>query len=252
MDDKIKRFIDIVNNSKNIVFFGGAGVSTESGIPDFRSKDGLYNQKWHYEPEEILSKDFFFTKTDEFYRFYREKMNVLDKKPNITHIKLAELEKKGKVKAVITQNIDGLHQEAGSKTVYELHGSIMRNACCNCGQKYSAEYVFNSTDLVPKCKKELSAGRICNCAIKPDVVLYGENLDPLVIGKAANAIANCDCLIIGGTSLTVYPACSLLDYFVKGPDKYLVLINKSSTPKDRMADLIINESLGYVFSQLDT
>lgn len=250
MEDNIKRFIDIVNSSKNIVFFGGAGVSTESGIPDFRSKDGLYNQKWHYEPEEILSKQFFYTKTDEFFRFYKEKLNVLDKRPNITHFKLAELEKQGKVSAVITQNIDGLHQLAGSKVVYEIHGSVKRNKCCNCGAHYTAEYVFNSPDLIPKCTKQLSAGRVCNHVIKPDVVLYGEELNPIVVAKAAKAIAECDCLIVGGTSLSVYPASGLVDLFKKGPNKYLILINKTPTDKDRRADLVLHEGLGYVFSQL--
>lgn len=251
MEEKIKKFIDIIDKSKNIVFFGGAGVSTESGIPDFRSKDGLYNQKWKYEPEEILSKQFFYTKTEEFFRFYREKMNALDKKPNITHIKLAELEKQGKVKAVITQNIDGLHQMAGSKTVYELHGSIRRNKCTNCGASYTPEHIFNSTDEIPRCTKELSPGRICNCAVKPEVVLYGEELDSLVVGKAMKAITECDTLIIGGTSLTVYPASGLVDLFRKGPNKHLILINKTVTQQDNRADLVIHEGLGYVFSQLN-
>lgn len=250
MDDKIKQLKNIIDSSKNIVFFGGAGVSTESGIPDFRSKDGLYNQKWRYEPEEILSKDFFFTKTEEFYKFYREKMNVLDKKPNITHIKLAELEKSGKLKAIITQNIDGLHQLAGSKEVYELHGSIRRNTCCNCGAHYTAKYVFESPGPMPLCTKELSAGRVCNCVIKPDVTLYGEELDALTVGKAASVISKCDCLIVGGTSLTVYPASGIVDLFKSGPNKKLIIINKTPTEKDRAADLVINEGLGYVFSQI--
>ena len=194
----------LINESNNIVFFGGAGVSTESGIPDFRSKDGLYNQKYKYPPEQILSHTFFMNKTEEFYEFYREKMNSLKYKPNITHIKLAELEKKKKLKAIITQNIDGLHQKAGSKKVYELHGSVLRNYCMKCGKFYDAEYVFNSISI-PKCE--------CGGVIKPDVVLYEEGLDNEIVAGSINAIQNADLLIIAGTSLTVQPASSLIHYF---------------------------------------
>ena len=193
----------IIEESNNIVFFGGAGVSTESGIPDFRSKDGLYNQKYDYPPEEILSHTFFMHKTEEFYRFYKDKLNSLKYEPNITHIKLAELEKAGKLKAVVTQNIDGLHQKAGSKTVYELHGSVLRNYCMKCHKFYDAEYVFNS-DGIPKCE--------CGGIIKPDVVLYEEGLDNDIVSNALNAIINADTLIVAGTSLTVQPASGLIMY----------------------------------------
>ena len=238
MDEKIQQFKQLVNESKNIVFFGGAGVSTESGIPDFRSKDGLYNQQYKYPPETILSHTFFMNKTDEFYKFYKSKMNSLKYEPNITHIKLAELESKGKLKAVITQNIDGLHQKAGSKIVYELHGSVLRNYCMKCHKFYDAEYVFNSNGI-PKCS--------CGGVIKPDVVLYEEGLDEDTIRNSIYAIHNADLLIIAGTSLTVQPASGLINYF-KG--KNLVLINRDSTPYDYKADLVINDSLGMVFSKL--
>ena len=234
----IDRFKDMINESNNIVFFGGAGVSTESGIPDFRSKDGLYNQKYDYPPEEILSHTFFMKNTEEFYKFYKDKMNSLKYKPNITHIKLAELEKSGKLKAVITQNIDGLHQEAGSKVVYELHGSVLRNYCMKCNKYYDAEYVFNSNDI-PKCE--------CGGIIKPDVVLYEEGLDDNTVEESIKAISRADMLIIGGTSLKVYPAAGLIRYF-RG--KYLVLINKDKTDFDKEADLVINESLGKVFKEI--
>ena len=238
MNEKIEKFKTLVNESNNIVFFGGAGVSTESGIPDFRSKDGLYNQKYKYPPEEILSHTFFISHTEEFFKFYKEKMNSLKYEPNVTHIKLAELEKEGKLKAVVTQNIDGLHQKAGSKNVYELHGSVLRNYCMKCHKFYDAEYVFNSSG-VPKCS--------CGGIIKPDVVLYEEALDEETLEKSVYAIANADLLIVAGTSLTVYPASGLINYF-RG--KSLVLINRDTTPFDNRADLVINESLGKVFGEI--
>ena len=238
MENKIQRFKQLIEESNNIVFFGGAGVSTESGIPDFRSKDGLYNQKYKYPPEEILSHTFFISNTEEFYEFYREKMNSLKYEPNITHKKLAEIEEKGKLKAVITQNIDGLHQKAGSKNVYELHGSVLRNYCMKCNKFYDAEYVFNSND-VPKCS--------CGGIIKPDVVLYEEPLDDATVRNAILAIKNADLMIIAGTSLTVYPASGLINYF---NGKNLVLINRDSTPYDNRADLVINETLGKVFKEI--
>ncbi len=236
MDDKIQVFKKLVDNSNNIVFFGGAGVSTESGIPDFRSKDGLYNQKYKFPPEEILSHTFFINNTEEFYKFYKEKMNSLKYEPNITHIKLAELEKQGKLKAVITQNIDGLHQKAGSKTVYELHGSVLRNYCMKCHKFYDGEFVFKSSD-VPKCT--------CGGIIKPDVVLYEEGLDNLIVAGSVNAIQGADMLIVAGTSLTVYPASGLINYY-RG--NKLVLINRDATQYDYKADLVINDSLGKVFN----
>ena len=238
MNEKIEKFKTLVNESNNIVFFGGAGVSTESGIPDFRSKDGLYNQKYKYPPEEILSHTFFINHTEEFFKFYKEKMNSLKYEPNVTHIKLAELEKEGKLKAVVTQNIDGLHQKAGSKNVYELHGSVLRNYCMKCHKFYDAEYVFNSSG-VPKCS--------CGGIIKPDVVLYEEALDEETLEKSVYAIAHADLLIVAGTSLTVYPASGLINYF---RDKNLVLINRDTTPFDNRADLVINKSLGKVFEEI--
>ena len=238
MEEKIKEFKQLVNESNNIVFFGGAGVSTESGIPDFRSKDGLYNQQYKYPPEEILSHTFFINNTEEFYKFYKAKMNSLKYKPNITHEKLAELENEGKVKAIITQNIDGLHQKAGSKTVYELHGSVLRNYCMKCNKFYNAEYVFNC-DNVPKCS--------CGGIIKPDVVLYEEGLNDDTLRKSIQAIQNADLMIVAGTSLTVWPASGLINYF-RG--KNLVLINKDATQYDYKANLVINERLGKVFQQI--
>lgn len=238
MEENIKRLKETIENSNNIVFFGGAGVSTESGVPDFRSVDGLYNQKYKYPPETILSHTFFRTKTREFFEFYRDKMLFPDVKPNKAHYALAKLEKEGKLKAVVTQNIDGLHQMAGSKVVYELHGSVMRNYCEKCGRFYDFEYVKNS-EGVPHCE--------CGGDIKPDVVLYEEGLDEEIVEKAIKAIEEADVLIIGGTSLIVYPAAGLIDYY-KG-DK-LVLINKTMTIRDSRADLVINDSLGKVFSEI--
>ena len=228
----------LVDKKQNIIFFGGAGVSTESGIPDFRSVDGLYNQKYDYPPEEILSHTFFERHTDEFYRFYRDKMLCLDKKPNKAHLKLAELEKAGKLSAVVTQNIDGLHQAAGSKRVYELHGSVLRNYCRKCRKFYTAEFIKGS-DGVPKCE--------CGGVIKPDVVLYKEGLDDSVVSGALNAIMRADLLIIAGTSLTVYPAAGFIRYF--NGDK-IVLINRDSTPFDSQADLVIHDKVGEVLGQI--
>lgn len=216
----------------------GAGVSTESGIPDFRSKDGLYNQQYKYPPETILSHTFFIRNTDEFYKFYKDKMNCLKYEPNITHIKLAEMENKGDLKAIITQNIDGLHQKAGSKNVYELHGSVLRNYCIKCKKFYSAEDVF-SCNGIPKCS--------CGQIIKPDVVLYEESLDDDTLRNSILAISNADMLIVAGTSLTVQPASSLINYY-KG--NKLVLINRDTTPYDSKASLVINEPLGKVFSSI--
>lgn len=228
-----------INESSRIVFFGGAGVSTESGVPDFRSVDGLYNQKYDYPPEEILSHTFYRRKPEEFYRFYRDKMIYTDALPNKAHLKLAELEEKGKLTAVVTQNIDGLHQAAGSKKVYELHGSVLRNYCENCGKSFDINYIIES-DGVPKCDK-------CNGPIKPDVVLYEEGLDSNTMNGALNAISNADMLIIGGTSLNVYPAAGLIDYY-RG--NRLVLINMSKTPMDYKADLVIYDKIGKVLSQI--
>ena len=236
---KIEQLRSIVKESDNIVFFGGAGVSTESGIPDFRSVDGLYNQKYKYPPETIISHSFYLRNPEEFYRFYKDKMIFADAKPNKAHIKLAELEKHGKLKAVITQNIDGLHQMAGSKNVLELHGSIHRNYCMRCGKFFDAAYVKNS-EGAPKCDE-------CGGLIKPDVVLYEEGLDENVISKTIHYISQADVLIIGGTSLVVYPAAGLIDYF-KG--SHLILINKSATQRDSQADLVINDKIGEVFGQL--
>ena len=229
----------IVDESERIVFFGGAGVSTESGIPDFRSVDGLYNQKYDWPPETILSHTFFMKKPEAFFRFYRDKMLPLDAKPNKAHLKLAEWEKAGKLLAVVTQNIDGLHQAAGSRKVYELHGSVHRNYCMKCGKFYPPEYIRDSKDEVPVCS--------CGGRIKPDVVLYEEGLDNDVISGAVNAIAQADMLIIAGTSLTVYPAAGLVRYF-RG--KHLVLINRDATPMDSQCDLVIHDKVGEVLSSL--
>lgn len=234
--ETLKKWVD---NSDNIVFFGGAGVSTESGIPDFRSVDGLYNQQYDYPPETILSHTFFRRNTEEFYRFYRAKMLALDAKPNAAHKKLAQWEQEGKLKAVVTQNIDGLHQAAGSKMVYELHGSVHRNYCQKCGAFYDARYMLESKGI-PKCEK-------CGGIIKPDVVLYEEGLDDATMRGAIRAIGHADVLIIGGTSLTVYPAAGLIDYY---NGNKLVLINKSVTPMDSRADLLVQGPIGEIFSQL--
>ena len=235
----VDKFVDMVQHSDNIVFFGGAGVSTESGIPDFRSVDGLYNQKYKYPPETILSHSFYVSQPEEFYRFYRDKMLCLDAQPNAAHIKLAELEKAGKLKAIVTQNIDGLHQKAGSKNVLELHGSVHRNFCQRCHKFFDAEYMLHS-EGVPKCDA-------CGGPIKPDVVLYEEGLDNDVIEQSLYYISHADMLIIGGTSLVVYPAAGLVRYY--GGHK-LVLINKSATDMDKSADLVINEPIGEVFSRI--
>lgn len=229
----------IIEKYDNIVFFGGAGVSTESGIPDFRSVDGLYHQQYDYPPETILSHTFYRRRPEEFYRFYRNKMLFLDAEPNAAHRKLAQLEAEGKLRAVVTQNIDGLHQAAGSKVVLELHGSVLRNYCENCGHFHDVKYIQNSTG-VPKCEK-------CGGPVKPDVVLYEEGLDQKTISAAVRYISEAQVLIIGGTSLAVYPAAGLIDYF--SGDK-LVVINKAPTPRDAHADLLIQAPIGEVFAQL--
>lgn len=232
------RLQEIIDDSENIVFFGGAGVSTESGIPDFRSADGIYHQQYRYSPEQIVSHSFFMRNTDAFYEFYKEKMMFLEAKPNAAHLKLAQLEAEGKLKAVITQNIDGLHQAAGSKNVWELHGSIHRNYCRKCGKFYDASYVKNA-DGVPRCE--------CGGLIKPDVVLYEEGLDSGVIEHSIRAICEADTLIVGGTSLVVYPAAGFIDYF-RG--KHLVVINKSATAKEVRAELTIAAPIGEVMKGL--
>ena len=234
----VKALEDIIAKSSSIVFFGGAGVSTESGIPDFRSVDGLYHQKYDYPPETILSHTFWEENPEEFYRFYRDKLIVKDAKPNAAHLRLAKLEQQGKLRAVVTQNIDGLHQAAGSKTVYELHGSVHRNYCRKCGKLYDASYIKESTG-VPKCA--------CGGQIKPDVVLYEEGLDDVTMQSAIHFISQAEILIIGGTSLAVYPAAGLIDFY-KG--NKLVLINKSATPLDSRADLVIQAPIGEVFQQV--
>ena len=228
-----------ITESDNIVFFGGAGVSTESGIPDFRSTDGLYHQKFDYPPETILSHTFFYRNPEYFFRFYREKMLPLDVQPNAAHLKLAGLERAGKLRAIVTQNIDGLHQKAGSKNVFELHGSVYRNYCEKCGKFYGPEYIRDSTG-VPRCT--------CGGRIKPDVVLYEEGLDQKVLEGAVRAIADADVLIVGGTSLTVYPAAGLIQYY-RG--QKLVLINRDETQYDSYADLIFRDPIGRVLGALD-
>ncbi len=238
MTEQITRLQQMVDESRRIVFFGGAGVSTESGIPDFRSVDGLYHQKYDYPPETILSHTFYRRKTKEFFKFYRDKMLCLDAKPNKAHLALAELERVGKLTAVITQNIDGLHQAGGSKRVLELHGSVLRNYCEECGKFHDAQFILDSID-VPLCE--------CGGRVKPDVVLYEEGLDQQTMQDSIQAIREADMLIIGGTSLAVYPAAGLIDYY--HGDK-LVLINKTPTPRDGIADLVITQSIGEVFSQL--
>lgn len=237
MNEKIQKLREIVKESNNIVFFGGAGVSTESGIPDFRSVDGLYNQKYDYPPETILSHTFYMRHTEEFYRFYHNKMIFLDAKPGKAHLVLAKWEAEGKLKAVITQNIDGLHQAAGSKKVFELHGSVLRNYCEKCGAFFDVNYIQNA-EGIPYCSG-------CGGRVKPDVVLYEEGLDNQVLSGAVRAISEADTLIIGGTSLAVYPAAGLIDYF-KG--NHIVLINKTPTARDNVADLVIQGSIGEVLS----
>lgn len=238
---KIEKVKEIIKTSNNIVFFGGAGVSTESNIPDFRSSNGVFNEKLniHFTPEQLVSHSFYVKHTKEFYDFYKSKLIYPEAKPNKAHIALAKLEQIGKLKAIITQNIDGLHQMAGSKNVFELHGSVHRNYCTKCGAFYDIDFILNSKDI-PICNK-------CRGSVKPDVVLYEENLDNNIVNGAINAIENADTLIIGGTSLVVYPAAGLIDYF-KG--KNLVLINKSSTPMDSAANLIINDSIGKVLDEV--
>lgn len=238
-EKEIQQLQNMIDESSNIVFFGGAGVSTESNIPDFRSADGIYHQQYKYSPEEVVSHSFFVRNTEAFYDFYKEKMMILDAKPNPAHLKLAELEKAGKLKAVVTQNIDGLHQAAGSRNVYELHGSIMRNYCMNCNAFYDAAYVKMSVG-VPRCKA-------CGGLVKPDVVLYEEGLDQDTIQGAVSAISSADMLIIGGTSLVVYPAAGFIDYF-RG--KYLVVINKSETGRSVKADLTISAPIGEILGKI--
>ena len=237
-NEKINLLNKYIQESNNIVFFGGAGVSTESGIKDFRSVDGLYNEKYDYPPEEILSHHFFINNTKEFYKFYKDKLNCLDILPNICHKYLTKLEKKGKLKAIITQNIDGLHQKAGSKNILELHGTIYENYCMKCNKFYDANYIFKSKNI-PKCN--------CNGTIKPNVVLYEEPLNENTINNTIKYISNADLLIVAGTSLTVYPASSFIRFF---QGKHLIIINKTITPMDNIAELVINESLGNVFKNL--
>lgn len=245
MDSKISKLVKYINESENIVFFGGAGVSTESGIPDFRSKDGLYNQHdvqfEKYQPEYLLSKDCLRKEPKVFYEFYRQKMDTRNIEPNITHKVLAELEKIGKLKAVVTQNIDGLHQKAGSKTVYEIHGTTQRNYCHECKMEYHPDFIFNSTEAVPKCE--------CGGLIRPDVTLYGENLPDKAVEEAVKAIRNADMLIIAGTSLQVYPAASFITYF---SGDHLIVINreKLSLPLNEDTDLFLQDSMGNVFREV--
>lgn len=236
MDEKLEQLRQWMKESSRIVFFGGAGVSTESGIPDFRSVDGLYNQKYQYPPETIISHSFYVRNPEEFYRFYKDRMLFPDAKPNAAHLALAKLEAQGKLKAVITQNIDGLHQAAGSKEVLELHGSVHRNYCTRCGKFYDLDYVMHS-EGVPKCS--------CGGVIKPDVVLYEEGLDSDILERSIRYIRTADMLIIGGTSLVVYPAAGLIDYY-RG--NRLVLINKGATSRDSQADLVISEKIGQVLA----
>ncbi len=255
MDDKIKELQAAVDDSDYIVFFGGAGVSTESGIPDFRSQDGLYKMKYKYPPEEIVSHTFITYKTDEFFEFYKDKMLAPNALPNAAHKKLAEMEQAGKLKAVITQNIDGLHQAAGSKEVLELHGSVLRNYCVKCGKRYDGtpedvhagmKYVLQA-DGVPHCNNEVD-GKVCGGLVRPDVVLYEEGLDGNVMDRAVMHISKADMLIIGGTSLVVYPAAGFVNYF---HGKYLVVLNLASTSRDSEADIVIHDKIGKVLSQIN-
>ena len=236
----MNEWLDWIKNSNNIVFFGGAGVSTESGIPDFRSVDGIYNQKYAYPPEEIISHSYFLTHPDKFYEFYKDRMIYPDAKPNTTHLVLAKMEEMGKLKAVVTQNIDGLHQLAGSKVVYELHGSILRNYCMKCHTFYPLEKIISSTGI-PHCDK-------CGGIIKPDVVLYEEGLDEKTIMNSIHAISEAEVLIVGGTSLVVQPAASLIRYY-RG--NKLILVNKSTTPYDQDANVVLHESLGKIFGEIE-
>ncbi|RHR29899.1 NAD-dependent protein deacylase [Clostridium sp. AF19-22AC] len=238
-EKEVEQLQEIIDESENIVFFGGAGVSTESHIPDFRSADGIYHQSYKYSPEQVVSHSFFMQYTEAFYDFYREKMMILDARPNSAHFKLAELEQAGKLKAVITQNIDGLHQAAGSRTVYELHGSIHRNYCMECHRFYDAQFVKESIGI-PRCE--------CEGIIKPDVVLYEEGLDSSTIQGAVESIARADTLIIGGTSLVVYPAAGFIDYF---HGRHLVVINKSRTAKAVRAELNISAPIGEILGQIE-
>ena len=237
--DKIQTLENWIKDAHSVVFFGGAGVSTESGIPDFRSVDGLYHQQYDYPPETILSHSFFMKYTEEFYRFYRNKMICLNAQPNTAHTALARLEKSGKLKGIVTQNIDGLHQTAGSQNVLELHGSIHRNYCMKCRKPYTADFILHSTGI-PHCA--------CGGIIKPDVVLYEEALDEEVLTKAVSLIASADVLIVGGTSLAVYPAAGLLDYY---QGSKLVLINRSTTPRDKFANLLLQDSIGTIFERMN-
>ena len=239
-EEKLQELRHMTEESQSIVFFGGAGVSTESGIPDFRSVDGLYHQKYDWPPEEILSHTFFLRNTKEFYRFYRDKMLALDAKPNKAHLKLAQWEREGKLSGIVTQNIDGLHSAAGNKKVFELHGSVHRNYCTKCGKSFPAEYIRDSRAEIPSCDK-------CGGLIKPDVVLYEEGLDNDVVSGAVHAIRQADLMIVAGTSLTVYPAAGLIHYF-RG--KHLVLINRDATPMDGNAALVLHEKVGEVLGSL--
>lgn len=238
MNEEIARLKEIIDKSNNIVFFGGAGVSTESGIPDFRSQDGLYNQKYKYPPEQIVSHSFYEQRPKEFFDFYKDRMIYKNSRPNKAHIKLAELESQGKLKAIITQNIDGLHQAAGSKKVLELHGSVLRNYCEQCHKFYDVDYVLNAQGI-PLCE--------CGGRIKPDVVLYEEGLNQNTLSEAVSYISRADVLIIGGTSLAVYPAAGLIDYY---EGNKLIVINKSATPRDRQADLLIQGSIGDILGSI--
>lgn len=238
MDSTIRELQNIIDESRHIVFFGGAGVSTESGIPDFRSVDGLYNMNYKYPPEEIISHTFFMCNTEEFYRFYKDRLLVTGVKPNAAHLKLAELERAGKLDAVVTQNIDGLHQAAGSQKVFELHGSTLRNYCTSCGKFFDADYIRESSGI-PYCDE-------CGGIVKPDVVLYEEGLDNKVVEGAVHSIEHADTMIIAGTSLVVYPAAGLINYF-RG--SHIILINRAATPADKKADLVIYGKVGEVLSQ---